>query len=196
MARSACVAVVLATTMVATVVGGASAAPKPAAHCMTPSGADLTAAWGVSEAIVAPWDGCTDVEAGRPWRVAQAWFMNTSFDEAPADFVPQGATPLEDFLAKFIGVKYVVDAGTSQARTFVLTNIGDLGTLEDSGGFAVAQALTLGTVRPLRVGVHTVDTYFSMRALHCDGVGAIIDENCLPPGDTHYDHIVFEVHAR
>ncbi|MCY7418934.1 MAG: hypothetical protein LH650_10640 [Chloroflexi bacterium] len=193
MARGA-MAVVLAIASIVGVAGSVSAAPKPAAHCISPIGTDLNVRWGVSETIVAPW--CTEIEAGRSWRVSQAWFMNTSFDAMPDDFVAEGSTPLEDFLAKVIGVKIVVDAGTSHERTVVFTNVGDLGTLADAGGFAVAQALTLGTVRPLNVGAHTIDAYFSMRALHCDGLGAIIEENCLPAGDTPFEHFVVTVGSR
>jgi len=56
------------------------------------------------------------------------WFMNHNFAVVPDGFAPAGATPLEDFVAKFTGVKYVVDPGSSRERTYAFTNADDLWT--------------------------------------------------------------------
>lgn len=182
----------LAILVMAISPSGASAARKDGNHCISPSGTDVNELWGVTEAIVAPF--CTEVGAGQSLRVGQAWFMNLTFKKVPKGFVPAGATPLDDFIAKFIGVKYVVDPGTAQEKSYVFTNVGDLGTIAETvTGFAVAQGLTMGTLEPLSIGEHVVDSYWSMSAMHCDGLGRVVADNCLPAGDTLYDHITFEV---
>ena len=178
--------------LVMTVAPSGAWAAKEGNHCISPTGTDLNELWGVTEAIVASF--CTEIGAGRNWRVGQAWFMNRTFKKVPKSFVPTGATPIEDFIAKLVGVKYVVDPGTAQEQTYVFTNVGDLGTIpEIPDGGSVAQGLTMGVLGPLSIGVHVVDSYWSMSAMHCDGLGRVIEQNCLPAGDTLYDHITFEV---
>jgi hypothetical protein len=158
----------------------ASAGPKAVPHCITPTGVDLNERYEVSEAIVAPF--CTEVGSGRHWTVSNAWFMNTFFELVPASFVPApGAdTPLEDFIAKFIGVKYVVDPGTPKEKTYFFGSGDDLATLND-GVFDIANPITLGVLKPLSVGDHVVDSYLLFSAMHCDGLGDVVDENCLGP---------------
>jgi hypothetical protein len=51
---------------------------------------------------------------------------------------------------------------------------------------------TLGAVRPLSIGTHTVALFWSFSALHCDG-GPEIDENCLAAGDHLFQEATFEV---
>jgi hypothetical protein len=90
-------------------------------------------------------------------------------------------------------VKYVVDPGTAQEHTYVFTNVGDLGVIPEIDGGTVVNPVTMGTLAPLSVGLHVVESYFSMSAMHCDGLGHVVEQNCLPAGDTLYDHITFEV---
>src|SRR5215211_1253530 len=86
-------------------------------HCITPTGIDLNAIYGITKQIVAPF--CNQVDSGEQWTAAgSAWFMNTSFEAVPDDLVPAGETPLEDFLAKFVAIKYVIDPGTRQEQTY------------------------------------------------------------------------------
>jgi len=109
---------------------GVCGGPKPVRHCITPTNVDLNVRYGISDAIVAPF--CTEVTSGRRWVVSNGWFMNTFFEFVPVGFVPAGATPLEDFKAKFIGVKYVVDAGTPQEKTYQFPNDESLGIVLDA----------------------------------------------------------------
>jgi hypothetical protein len=88
---------------------------KPAEDCITPTGVDLNERYGVPETIIAPL--CATLNAGRYWTVNDGWFMSPTFVAVPAGFAPEGATPLEDHIAKFIGVKYVIDPGTHQEKT-------------------------------------------------------------------------------
>jgi len=167
-----------------------SAGPKPVPHCITPTAVDLNERYGVSEAIIAPF--CTTLDSGRHWTVTNAWFMSPTFVAVPNGFVPAGLTPLEDFIAKFIGVKYVVDPGTSKEKTYVFGNDDDLAIFNDEET-AIANAVSLGTLKPLSVGDHVVDSYLLFSAMHCDGIANVVEENCLPAGETWYSSVQFTV---
>jgi len=101
-------------------------------------------------------------------------------------------SPLEDFIAKFIGVKYVVDPGTSKEKTYVFGNDDDLGIFND-GITVAANSVSLGTLKPLSVGDHVVDSYLLFSAMHCDGIDSVVEENCLPAGETWYSSVQFTV---
>lgn len=175
---------------------GAPATPQKENHCVVPSGVDLNELWDVSEQIVTGKSpSCSDVGSGERFRPSvTAWFLNHTFEVTPAGFEPAGATPVADFVAKFAAVRYVIDPGTRHARSHVFTNDGNLATAT-SFGLAVVNPLTLGTVGPLRVGSHTIATYWSFDALHCDGLGADTGPggNCFPAGETQLPTMTFEV---
>ena len=120
--------------------------------------------------------------------------MNTTFASAPAGFVPAGATPLDDFLAKFVAAKYVVDPGTRQAKTYVFPKSSRLWTGQVDGLPAVTTA-TLGLLQPLSPGQHLVEVYWGMSAQHCDALGDVIADNCLPAGEVLFNRIPFVVTA-
>ena len=99
-------------------------------HCITPTAVDINERYGVSEAIVAPF--CTTLNSGRHWTVSNSLVHESHLRRQCLNgFEPAGATPLEDFIAKFIGVKYVVDPGTSKEKTYVFGNDDDLGIFND-----------------------------------------------------------------
>ena len=161
-------------------------------HCITPDGADLNTIYGVSAQIVTGF--CPQVGSGEQWVSSGApWSMNTTFKAVPKDFVPAGETPLQDFVAKFQGVKYVIDPGTSQEQTVVFPNTSALfvgsgaqfpSTPDD---WVVVSPMTLGTLAPLPVGAHVVDVSWVFSAMHCDGLGKKIADNCLPAGEVPYN---------
>jgi hypothetical protein len=155
-------------------------------HCIAPSGVDLNEFYGVSEQIVTPF--CSQVGSGERWTVSAPWFMAHTFAVAPAGFVPAGATPLEDFMAKFVSVKYVIDPGTVQETTYVFSNNGNLWTGTSLGGLPLVNSLTLGLLMPRSVGEHVVEVYWVFSAMHCDGIGDVIAPyleggNCLAAGE-------------
>jgi hypothetical protein len=171
--------------------GGAAAADrKEGNHCISPEGLDLNEFFGVSAQIVSAF--CTEVGSGEQWTMSLSWRMNTSFETVPEGFVPAGATPLEDFVAKFSGVRYVTDPGTEQSRTTVFRNVSDLfiGTF---AGLPRVSPVTLGTLQPLPVGEHTVEVYWEFSAMHCDGLGTMIGGNCLPAGESKRNAVRFKV---
>lgn len=169
----------------------AAAAPPKPIHCISPSGVDTNARYDVSEAIIAPF--CATIGSGRRWRVLQAWFMNPTYEAKPSEFEPAGETPLDDFLAKFESVKYVVDPGTPQEKTYVVPKTDDLYANPYIDGFAVVNAVTLNSFHALSVGEHAVDVYWSMSAMHCDGFTEDVDLSCLPAGEVLFDHVSFVV---
>jgi hypothetical protein len=160
-------------------------------HCVSPTtGIDLNELYGVSAEIVTPF--CTQVDSGQPWTVGARWYVGQSFEIVPEGFESVYDTPTEDFLAKFVEVKYVVDPGTAQERTYVFSNEGNVVTRAD-GEFVRLSPITLGSLRPLPVGTHVVDDYWVFSALHCDGLGDVMFENCLPAGETLYESETFQV---
>ena len=183
----------------ATVIGGSwsstVAAGQPerrsgAEPCHTPTGVNVNERWGVSWRIIAPF--CTDAVTGEHWSTTAVWLMSTSFDAVPDGFVPAGDTPLEDFRAKFVGVKYVVDPGTTQQETYVFDNVDQLALLQIED-VQVVNTLALATLHPLSDGDHVVQTFWVFNAMHCDGIAAVVADNCLPAGETLYHEVTFAV---
>ena len=161
-------------------------------HCLAPNGIDLNELYGITKQIVTPF--CNQVDSGEQWTAAgPAWFMNTSFEAVPDDFVPAGETPLEDFLVKFVAVKYVIDPATRQEQTYVYP-AGDRLWIGTTGpGFPAVWPGTLSKLPPLSVGEHFVVVYWVFNALHCDGFGTVVDEFCIEPGEIVYTAVRFEV---
>jgi len=154
-------------------------------HCITPLGTDLNLLYGTSTQIVTPF--CTQVDSGESWTVpgGTRWVVNTSFAAIPDGFVPTGATPLEDFLAKFTGAKVVVDPGTSEEKTYIFPKSNKL-WMDTFSGFPAVQTATLTILKPVRVGEHSVQLYWEFSAMHCDGFGNVVQDNCLGPGEVAY----------
>jgi hypothetical protein len=183
-----CALVVFATFLIFGV--GAASPNTKGEHCLGPDGTDLNQRYGVSETIVAPF--CPQLRTGEHWTTPALWQMATSFEQVPPGFVPAGATPLEDFLAKFVGVRYVIDPGTRREQTYVFPNSDKLWT-GVINGFPSVNTLTLGTLYPLSKGQHVIERYWRMSALHCDGLGDSLADNCLPEGDTFFGAFPFDV---
>ncbi len=161
-----------------------TAALKAPDHCVSPAfgGLDLNEFYGVTEQIVAP--GCSEINAGQPYRVWAGALMNYSFDSVPSGFVAVGGTPLEDFVAKFVAVKYVVDPGTDEEKTYVFPNSDKLWT-GILFGLPHVNTLTLAAaLKPLPVGPHRIDMFWTFSAMWCDGFTDSIAQSCILAGDT------------
>ena len=98
-------------------------------------------------------------------------------------FQPIGTTPTEDLVAKLTAVKYVIDPGTAKEKTIVFLANGKLFTGLALTGEPIANTITLGTLKPLAVGAHTVEVVWVLSARHRDDLGDDVDANCLGPGD-------------
>lgn len=190
-----------AVALTLALVGGAGAAlagPKDVQHCISPTGVDLNEFWGVSEAIVA--DFCTEIGLGEPWRVTQLWVVAPSYGPAPGSFEPAfpGATPAQDLLAKFVQVRHVVDPGSKHAKTYIFTGSDGLSTRTVDDRVAI-NAITTGVLQPVSVkppagqAAHVVETYWTLTAMHCDGIAASKARNCLPAGEFLVSRIFFTV---
>lgn len=162
-------------------------------HCISPaSGEDLNILFGTTKQIITPF--CNQVDAGEQWTAAgPSWFINTDFDLVPEGFVPTGATPLEDFVAKFVAIKYVIDPGTLQERTFIYPTSNALWIGTNAAGFQSVWPGTLSTLPPLSIGEHFVAVYWVFNAMHCDGFGEEAELFCLGPGEVPYAGFRFEV---
>jgi hypothetical protein len=185
--------IVLVVVMVSTALTSqpAQASHPVENHCITPTGIDLNELYGITKQILTPF--CNHVDSGEQWTAGgPAWFMNTNFEAVPDDFVPAGETPLEDFLAKFVAIKYVIDPGTRQEQTYIYPTSNRLWT-GMSAGFPAVWPGTLSKLPPLSVGEHFVVVYWVFNAMHCDGFAAVVDENCLGTGEVAYAGVRLEV---
>jgi hypothetical protein len=158
---------------------------------------DINANLRLDAAVVAPF--CPTIKAGDRWVPAQFYTAARSWEQMPDGYVPAGATPLQDFVAKFVAIRYVVDEGTSRAFTVEFANGPLLWTGQHAinPDIALATPMTLGAIRPLGVGPHTVRMIWIMSAMQCDGWSAVVAESCFPgagPFDNGSD--AFEVVAR
>jgi hypothetical protein len=48
-------------------------------------------------------------------------------------------------------------------------------------------AATMPRMTPLSVGAHTYEVTWVLSAQHCDGLGGVVEENCLPAGEIPID---------
>jgi hypothetical protein len=161
-------------------------------HCISPSGTDINELWGVDDRVVMPF--CQEALTGERLTVSSPWLMAATFEEAPEGFVPDGDTPLEDFINKFAGVRYVIDPGTDRERSYLLDNVSDL-AVREFDGLPLVNSITMGSLHPLRAGEHSIEVYWIFDAQHCDGIDPS-EFNCLPAGETLYHAFSFEVLPR
>jgi hypothetical protein len=174
---------VVAALTVALSVGASTAfAAERTEHCVAPNGIDINANLDISAAVVAPF--CPEIKAGDRWVPAQFWTHAKTWEQMPDGFIPANATPLEDFVEKFVAIRYVVDQGTSHEFAVEFANGPSLWTDEHplNPDIDLASAMTLGTIRPLSVGPHTVTSFWTFSDVHCDGFSSVFEESCVPAG--------------
>lgn len=180
--RKGLASLIAAATLVLAGVAGVEAAPAESRteHCVAPNGVDMNAFLDLSAAVVAPF--CSQIEAGDWWVDANFYTAAETWEQMPDGYVPAGATPLEDFAAKFVAIRYVVDEGTPQEFTVEFANSPLLWTGEHAlnSDIALASPMTLGSIRPMSVGPHTVRTFWIMSAMQCDGWSSVVEESCFP----------------
>ena len=155
--------------------------------CVNGSFVDLNAVFGVPEQFVC---GQT-INAGEPWRPLAFWFVGPAYYAAPPGYVPAAETPLEDLVSKLDAVKVVIDPDTKRKRTTVFTPTEALRTDVTLDQFdpeapPFPMAVTLPRMQPLKVGAHTVEVVWVLDEMHCDGLGEIPADNCLPAGEVSF----------
>jgi hypothetical protein len=173
--------------------GGASAGRvdppghQDANHCINDQEVDMNVLFGVPEQFRNRF--CTEVSAGEHWRPFAFWFTDDGVDSVyPAGYVPLHPLPLEDFVAK-LTVKVVIDGGTPREKTYVFSPAKAVRTDITFGQLAPGNppfpmAATMPRMNPLSVGDHTFEVTWVLSAQHCDGLAAVVEENCLPAGET------------
>ena len=197
--RFAVMALVVLAASLASGVGGASAARvdppghEDANHCFWFfSGVDLNELFGVPEQFHHFLSCTEDLSAGEHWRPFVTWIAGDGVDSVyPAGYVPLRPQPIEDFVAK-LTVKVVTDGGTPKQKAYVFspaeavrTDI-TLDQLEPDAP-PLGLAVTMPRMKPLSVGAHSYEVTWVLSAQHCDGLGAVVEENCLPAGELPID---------
>ncbi|MFG2821403.1 hypothetical protein ACGFX4_18490 [Kitasatospora sp. NPDC048365] len=178
----AAVTVALAALCAVGGAGTAEAVPTPEHHCVS-EGVDLNAYLGISERIIGP-PGCREALAGERWvRFAPPWGTAPSAQGTvyPAGYTPSRPAPMDDFLAKFQGIRVVQDIGTPREWSAV-TGPEAVRRLDNVEGLTFA-FFASNPLRPLSVGRHTTTVFMRLSAEHCDGVSTDPDASCLPAGE-------------
>jgi hypothetical protein len=158
---------------------------RDANHCINSFGIDLNELYGVPDQFRNR--ECQALSVGEHWVLGPlTWIVDDGIDSVyPDGYVPVSPDPIDDFAAKLVAVKVVVDGkaqvfSPSQAlRTDI--NIEQL----EPGQFGdpLPMASMLPRLRPLSVGDHSFQPFIVLSAQHCDGLAPVEDENCLPAGE-------------
>jgi hypothetical protein len=108
----------------------------------------------------------------------------------------QWSTPIEDFSPKVVTVRYVVDAGTRQERTYWFhpADVLQTGLTHPPTGLPLTGFIAV--FKPLPVGAHTVDIYVTLSADHSDGFDVDPTADLIAAGKTHWAHYTLEVGHR
>lgn len=167
----------------------AGAAPRER-HCIHPLGFDMNEVSNTNHRIIT--DFCTVALVGERWIPAAAWTTNTTYEVIPEGYTPSGATPIDDFSAKFVGAGYVIDAGTKHERTYTLS-ASKIVQIVTAPGSDFPTASIMAVLPPLPPGPHTVDIFLIFSADHWDGFGVDPSANLWPAGATHCSHVDFTV---
>jgi hypothetical protein len=158
---------------------------RDANHCINSFGIDLNELYGVPDQFRNR--ECQALSVGEHWVLGPlTWIVDDGIDSVyPDGYVPVSPDPIDDFAAKLVAVKVVVDGTTevfapSEAlRTDI--NIEQLEPGTFGGPFPMASILP--RLRPLSVGEHTFQPFIVLSAEHCDGFAPVEEENCLPSGE-------------
>ncbi|MBT2506596.1 hypothetical protein J7I98_11955 [Streptomyces sp. ISL-98] len=164
----------------------APAVPPVDRNCLSPDGTNLNTFPGISERIMGP-PACREAFAGEQWvRSFASWGTAASSRGAryPAGYTPSEPNPMDDFLSKLEGVRVVNDIGTDREEAFTFgPEIVRRIAFADRIPFAF---FATSPMPPLSVGPHTTTVFMSLSAEHCDGLGRVRIENCLPGGEFRY----------
>ena len=187
-------AVVAASLAVGAGTASAGRADPPghedANHCFWFSGVDVNELFGVPEQF--HHFLCPELSAGEHWRPFVSWIAGDGVDSVyPPGYVPLRPLPIEDFVAK-LTVKVVTDGGTPKQQTNVFSPAAAVRTdipLDELEPDAppLGLAVTMPRMKPLSVGAHTYEVTWVLSAQHCDGLGAVVEDNCLPAGELPID---------
>ena len=173
---------------------GNAAAARTANHCITPAGDDLNDVFGTRDAFVAPF--CTAVHVGDRWRAVLRVQAAGGDHVFPSGYAPSRVPLDDDFLAKLVSARFVVDPGTARERSYTFTRkqlVIEKGGLPDGSRFV---RWVTPSLHPLPPGDHRVDEYVTLRADFWDGLGLDPSLNLLPAGESLAGAVEFTVIKR
>lgn len=191
-------AAVVPSLLVAALAGAGAVAPAaadplpkpkgPVPHCVGTDGTDLNELYDVKVRIVGP-PTCREIYAKEKWvRTVPGWTTAASSEVAvyPDGYEPSRPDPIDDFNSKFVSATYVLDIGTPQEKrqTFKKKEVLRTGFV-DADGNPYSAAVSPPFKAP-DLGPHTQTVFFTLKAEHCDGLGTVREENCLPAGTFDY----------
>jgi hypothetical protein len=165
---------------------------EDANRCLNEFGIDLNQLYGVTAQMQT--GDCGEQTAGEQWVVPLSWIVHTGNGSVyPPGYTPSSPLPIEDFAAKLVAVKIIVDAGLSSEKTHYLAAADVLRTDIDTdalmpGAFDETYPIAsiLPILLPLSVGDHTYQPFLLMRAQHCDGFGTVVRNSCLSAGEVRF----------
>lgn len=172
----------------------AAAAERPERRCFHPSGANMNDVHDTDHRIITHF--CPVALVGERWIPVATWAANTTYEAIPVGYIPSRATPIEDFNAKFVGARYVLDGGTGHERTYSRSASEILQTGLTIPGTDFPMSAFLAVLPPLPPGAHTVDIFLTLNADHWDGFGLDPSANLFPAGETHCSQVELTVVKR
>ncbi len=158
---------------------------RDANHCVNSLGVDLNELYGISDQFRNR--DCQVVSAGEHWVLGPiVWIVDDGVGSLyPASYVPLSPNPIDDFTAKLVEVKVVVD-GTAEIFSpseVLRTDIRAAQLLPGRWDESLPMASMLPRLSPLSVGEHTFQIFVVLSAEHCDGISTSVEENCLAAGE-------------
>lgn len=155
--------------------------------CLRPDGTSVQQFAGLSVSVVLPfYPGCDTIKSGATWTTGFGWYATKSWEGIPAGYVPVGSAPIQDFVSHLVSARILVDAGTPEEFSVVWPNSPALLLYADAQ-YDYASGITLGTIRPLSVGRHTLQRFITLSGVTCDGTSADPNLSCAPGGELAYD---------
>jgi len=149
-----------------------------------PSGVNFNELFSVPEQF---WNViCADVSAGEQWRPTGAWTFAEAADAIyPPGYVPLNANPIDDWLAKVVTIKMVIDGGTSREKTYFYSAAQavrtDVRISDINPNFPTwPTAFLMPRMGPLSPGHHTHQLIVVLSAEQCDGLTL---DGCAPAGE-------------
>ena len=158
---------------------------------------NLNEAFGVTAAFVST--ECNEIKAGAPWTPTMGWYGAKTWEYRPVGVQTIGATPLDELRLRFVKIRLVVDAGTRKEFSVEWTNLSRLWVGEwnyfygDHPDWFLANFVTLGSVRPLTAGTHTVQRAIFLSGVTCDGTSSDPNVSCAPAGEVDFPPLTFAV---
>lgn len=158
-------------------------------HCVNGFDVDYNTLFGISDQFRT--FECRTISAGEHWIPFLFWATDDGVDSVyPEGYVSLHPAPVDDFVAKLVAVKVVVDGGTARESTqsfsaseVTRTDINAEQLQPGDWPVPTPMAALLPRRRPASLGEHTFQVFVVLGAEHCDGLGAVRELQCLPAGE-------------